>query len=201
MKGLVLASSSPRRKELLAGLGISFEIVPSEVDETLPRTGGFGEALWEVALRKVSKVRGRLRRESWILAADTAVILDVAVFGKPQHRREAADMLRALSGQTHRVVTGVALAGPSFQEAFSVETEVDFRSVSEPEIEWYTSLDEPYDKAGAYAIQGRGASMIKAIRGSYTNVVGLPLAETVMLLERAGLAPWSPLGPFETHGF
>ena len=200
MNGLVLASGSPRRSALLAGLGIPFEIVPSQADETLPRNEAFGEALKQVALRKVSEVRGRLRQKPWILAADTAVIMKIAVFGKPRHRSEAAHMLRALSGQTHRVVTGVALAGPSFQEAFSVETEVDFRPVSEPEIEWYTSLDEPYDKAGAYAIQGCGASMIKAIRGSYTNVVGLPLAETVTLLERAGLAPWSPPRPIGTCG-
>jgi septum formation protein len=100
-------------------------------------------------------------------------------------------MLEALSGRVHQVITAVALLGPDCEQTLSVVTDVGFRELTGPQIAWYTALDEPYDKAGGYAIQGRGAFMVAEIRGSYTNVVGLPMAETVDLLEKQGFAPWS----------
>jgi septum formation protein len=141
-----------------------------------------------VALRKARHVAA-LRPADWVLAADTAVVAQGQVLGKPRDRGDARRMLEALSGRTHRVVTAVALLGPGPPRSISVVTEVTFVTVTPSQLEWYCSLEEPYDKAGAYAIQGRGACLVSAICGSYTNVVGLPMAETVQLLEGAGLSP------------
>ncbi len=186
---LVLASASPRRLDLLARLGIPVEVRPSRVDESLPPGRPLAEALEEVARRKAAAV-AREVGGAWVLAADTAVVLGGRVMGKPRGRKEAREMLRALSGRVHRVVTAVALLGPGTDRTVAVETRVRFRRLSEAEIAWYTGLDEPYDKAGAYGIQGRGAFLVESIEGSYTNVVGLPLSETVDLLRSTGLLPW-----------
>lgn len=191
MSCLILASRSPRRSEFLSALGIPFEVVPSRADETPPPGMGVREALEAVALRKAREVGARAPEESWILAADTAVVAHGEVFGKPRDRSEAQAMLQTLSGRVHSVITGVAFTGPGLEQTLSVETEVLFRPLSAAQIRWYTSLAEPYDKAGGYAIQGQGACLVASISGSYTNVVGLPMAETVELLEGAGLAPWS----------
>jgi septum formation protein len=189
---LILASASPRRRELLAALGIPFEVLPSRADEALPAGLPLRAAVAEVALRKAQEVTSRGESLRWVLGADTVVVLDDRVLGKPCHREEARAMLACLSGRTHRVVTGVALLGPGSREILSVETDVTFQHVTPVQIDWYTSLLEPYDKAGAYAIQGRGAFLVESIRGSYTNVVGLPMTETVRVLERAGLLSWKP---------
>ncbi len=188
---LVLASASPRRLELLGRLGIPVEVRPSRVDESLPPGRPLGEALEAVARRKAAAVAHQVA-PAWVLAADTAVVLGERVMGKPRGPDEAREMLRALSGRVHRVITAVALLGPGADRTVAVETRVRFRRLSEDEIAWYTGLDEPYDKAGAYGIQGRGAFLVESIEGSYTNVVGLPLSETVDLLRPTGLLPWSP---------
>jgi septum formation protein len=187
---LILASASPRRRELLATLGVPFEVVPSRADETFPALLSPRQATERIALRKVQEVRARLAPNRWILGADTSVVVGDEILGKPRDRDEAERMLRTLSGRTHQVVTGVAFSGPAFERCIGVETEVRFRELSGPEIRWYACIDEPYDKAGAYAIQGAGAFLVAAIRGSYTNVVGLPMHETVNLLKEAGLVPW-----------
>jgi septum formation protein len=197
MNHLTLGSESPRRRELLAALGIPFDVVPARVDESLPRDQRIEAALETVALRKAREVSDRAAGRGWTLAADTAVVVGSRVFGKPAGRGEAVGMLQALSGLSHRVITAVALLGPEFERCLAVETEVVFGELSESQIEWYTQLEEPYDKAGAYAIQGRGAFMVAAIHGSYTNVVGLPMAETVGLLEGVGFAPWRAGAPVQ----
>lgn len=190
MSHLILASASPRRSELLAGLGIPFDVVPSRIDEELPGDLPISLAVEDLALRKAREVSGRAAGGRWVLAADTVVLLGTCTMGKPANRGDAQSMLLALSGRTHRVVTGVALLGPDFLRKLSVGTDVTFQRLSPSLIDWYTSHAEPYDKAGAYAIQGRGAVLVKQIQGSYTNVVGLPMAETAALLEEADLTPW-----------
>jgi septum formation protein len=195
MEHLTLGSESPRRRELIAALGIPFDVAPARVDESLPCDRRIESALETVALRKARAVSDRAAVRGWTLAADTAVVVGSRVFGKPTGRGEAVAMLRALSGRSHRVITAVALLGPAFERSLAVETEVVFGDLSESQLDWYTRLEEPYDKAGAYAIQGQGAFMVAAIHGSYTNVVGLPMAETVALLQEAGLTPWPSSAP------
>ncbi len=190
MPVLLLASRSPRRRDLLAAAGIPFEVRPSRADETIPAGLPLGEALQEVALRKAREVAGTASPGAWVLAADTAVVVDGRALGKPRDPGEAREMLQALSGRTHRVITAVALLGPGRDRSVAVETRVRFRRLRPDEIAWYVGLDEPYDKAGAYAIQGRGAFLVQEIEGSYTNVVGLPMSETVDLLRSSGLLPW-----------
>ncbi len=199
MSRLVLASASPRRRELLATAGIDALVFPTGADETLPPEIPLEDGLREVALRKARSARDAFPAD-WILAADTAVVLDRWVLGKPADRKEAAAMLRALSGRSHRVITAVALLGPdSARTARTCTTHVWFRPLDEEQIAWYTALPEPYDKAGAYAIQGSAAGFVERIEGSYTNVVGLPLAETLEMLGGTGLLPWeaprAPAGP------
>lgn len=191
MPRLILASQSPRRRDLLGALGIPFGVVPSHADETLPEGLPVGPALEAVAVRKAREVAEAASEPSWVLGADTAVVVEGRVLGKPRDRRDAVAMLRALSGRTHQVITGVALVGPPHRlHSLRVETEVTFEALTEAQISWYADLEEPYDKAGAYAIQGRGACLVASICGSYTNVVGLPMAETVHLLAQVGLTPW-----------
>lgn len=191
MSLLILASGSPRRRELLGALGIPFEVRQSRADETLFPGLALSDALQDVARRKARNVADAVPAEAWVLAADTEVVLGERVLGKPRDRNEAEAFLRALSGASHRVVTAVAFRGPGVDRSLCVSTQVRFRRLDEPEIAWYASLAEPYDKAGGYAIQGQGAFLVAEIRGSYTNVVGLPMAETADLLAEAGLAPWS----------
>jgi nucleoside triphosphate pyrophosphatase len=186
---LVLASASPRRRALLSGLGLSFESVAPGVDEAVRE----GETPLTYVLRVArdkAAAGARLAPGAVVLAADTAVVLGGAILGKPSGKAEARRMVRALSGRRHVVMTGVALDGAARASAV-VETAVWFRELTEAEIAWYAATGEPLDKAGAYAIQGAGGMLVRRIEGSASNVVGLPLAETVDLLGRAGLSlPW-----------
>lgn len=188
---LVLASASPRRRELLDALQVPFSVVVSHADETLPTGLAPAAAIEAVARAKALEVAARVAAECWVLAADTAVVLGERVLGKPVDRADAEAMLGALAGRTHQVITAVALLGPAREELFSVTTAVRFRPLRTAQVRWYVGLDEPYDKAGAYAIQGQGAFLVEAIDGSYTNVVGLPMAEVANHLEAAGLVPWA----------
>ena len=187
---LVLASGSPRRADLLARLGLDPEVRPADVDET-PRAGEPpGELVVRLARTKASAVAGDgpdLPDDEVVLAADTVVVLDGAALGKPRDRDDAARMLSALSGRTHQVVTGLAACRGDVVEVEQVSTEVTFRALSDAEIAWYLSTGEPDDKAGAYGIQGAAAALVARVAGSDTNVMGLPLAETVVLLRRVGL--------------
>jgi septum formation protein len=187
---LVLASASPRRKGLLEGLRLAFDAVAPGLDESVREGEPPRAYVLRVALEKAA-AGARLRPGALVLAADTAVVLGDAILGKPSGEAEARRMVRALSGKRHSVLTGVALDGAA-RASVVVETAVWFRPLSEAEIAWYASTGEPLDKAGAYAIQGAGGMLLERIEGSASNVVGLPLAETVELLRQAGLKlPWS----------
>lgn len=186
--GLILASSSPRRQELLSLLGISLRIVPSEVDEFLRK----GE-LPEEYVRRLANTKARGVAEKfpdfWVLAADTIVVIKGEVLGKPKDFQEAESMLKKLSDQEHQVITGYCLvkinAGKKIERV--VSSRVKFKKLSQEEINWYINTGEPFDKAGGYAVQGKAAFMIKEIKGSYTNVVGLPLCEVIEDLQELGV--------------
>ncbi len=186
---LVLASASPRRRELLGQLGLRFTVAAADIDET-PHPAEAPEAyVLRLAREKARAVAGRFPG-AWVLAADTTVVLGPELLGKPRDEAEARAMLSRLSGRTHEVHTGVALAGRA-EEALVVRTRVTFRTLSAGEIAWYAGTGEPLDKAGAYAVQGKGGFLVAAVEGSPTNVIGLPLGETLALLERAGVPlPW-----------
>jgi septum formation protein len=188
---LVLASASPRRRELLSRLGLEFEVRPVESDET-PRPGERPEAL--VLRLALAKARAAARPGELALGADTVVAADGALLGKPADDEDARRMLSALSDRGHEVWTGVALVevpaaagtGKLRERARACRTEVVFRVLSESEIDAYVASGEPRDKAGAYAIQGGAASFVARVEGDYTNVVGLPLPLVEELL--AGLS-------------
>jgi septum formation protein len=185
---LVLASASPRRRELLGWLGVPFEADVADVDER-PHPGEPPAALVErLALDKAQAVAAR-RADTWILAADTTVEIDGDLLGKPLDRREALAMLGRLAGREHRVWTGFALIAPggAVHASRVVTSRVRFRSVPPEALAQYAASGEPDDKAGSYAVQGRGAALIEAIDGSFTNVIGLPLAEVERALAEAGL--------------
>lgn len=184
---LILASASPRRSDLLALLGIDFYCLPADCDET-PLPGEPPDQLvHRLAQLKARTVAGQSTGP--VLAADTVVALGQQVFGKPSDRGEAADMLSKLSGQTHHVHTAVVLLTDKGCTSCCISSEVEFRDLSDAEITAYCATGEPDDKAGAYAIQGGAAGFVRRINGSYTGIVGLPLAETRDLLATAGLIP------------
>lgn len=172
---LILASGSPRRLELLRQIGLEPRVVVSRGEEE--KNDATPEQLVLAnALAKGREVRDRLGDRVPILAADTVVALDGEILGKPRDREEAARMLRKLSGRTHRVLTGMALFFQGQVRTHVETTKVEFSPLSEKDIAWYIATGEPLDKAGAYGIQGKAALFIPSIQGSYTNVVGLPLA-------------------------
>ena len=175
----VLASQSPRRRWLLQTVGLDFDVRPADVDET-PRSGEAPEAFAaRIALEKARAVAAELP----VLAADTVVALEGVILQKATDVEDAVRMLVRLSGRTHQVHTAVAVvSGPVAREAL-VTTEVRFRELSVAEIRRYVGTGEPTDKAGAYGIQGAGGALVAELRGSYTNVVGLPLEETLALLK------------------
>jgi len=186
---LVLASGSPRRRAYLDMMGIAHVVLPSGEDEALLEGEPPEEFTLRTARQKAASVAARQPQGTWVLGADTAVVVDDQVLGKPNDLADARRMLHLLSGRGHRVLTAVALwrTGHGLFADFLTQTQVFFRLLSERWLEGYLATGEPMDKAGAYGIQGQGALLVTGITGSYTNVVGLPLAETADLLERAGL--------------
>ena len=183
---LVLASASPRRQELLAGLGVAFTVVPSDIPEEHPAAPP-PEAIAAVALAKARAVALRLPSDAVVLGADTEVVLDGRLLGKPRDAADAVRILRELRGRTHEVITGVALVARGGEEATAVTTRVTMRDYDTPEIEAYVATGEPLDKAGAYGVQGLGARLVARVDGCLTNVVGLPISTTRELLERWGV--------------
>lgn len=186
---LTLASASPRRKELLASLGIEFQVVPSEAEELLLPDESPRQHVMRLSQAKALEVARRQEVPGrWFLGSDTVVLRDETVLGKPADAAEAAAMLRSLSGRSHRVLSGYAIYDRSNgrMESEAVVTRVRFKELTDREIAGYIATGEPFGKAGSYAIQGIGAFMIPAIEGSYSNVVGLPLCEVVAALERLG---------------
>ncbi len=175
-KRIILASKSPRRKELMGLLFPQFEVQASDVDETLPEGVSLGRAVELLALRKGQAVAGA-EPDALVIAADTLVTLGSVILGKPTGREDAARMLRLLSGRVHQVYTGVALLEGERTNRFHCVTDVEFSPLTEEEIRWYLSTGEPFDKAGAYGIQGYGARFIRGVREDFFNVMGLPVNE------------------------
>jgi septum formation protein len=183
---VVLASASPRRRELITLLGVPYEVEPSAYEERLPLTHPDVPALAKhLASEKARDVAARFPERA-VLGADTIVALDDRVYGKPADDADAARMLTELSGRTHQVITAVALVRGGEEVTIAVTTDVTFRSLSGAEIRAYVATGEPLDKAGAYAIQGYGALFITGIRGDYTNVVGFPVPTVAAMLREAG---------------
>lgn len=181
---LILASASPRRKELLELAGIPFEIVPAQVDESCDGTAA--ERVQLLSVRKAREVASRFPGR-FVLAADTLVEYEEAVLGKPSGEKEALRMLHLLSGKTHQVYSGVALISPDGNLYSAMDrSDVTFDTVSEPEIRSYVLSGEPLDKAGAYAVQGRASLWISHLNGNYSSVIGLPMNLVRSLLIRAG---------------
>lgn len=179
---LVLASRSPRRIDLLSQLGLTADVVPADIDET-PVVGENPVAYVErLARAKAHAVFGRVDPASTVLAADTTVDLDGVVLGQPVDDSDARRMLKMLSGRTHRVHTGVAVVSATAEAATVVTSLVTFVAVTDELLEWYIATGESAGKAGSYAIQGHGAVLVETVRGSTSNVVGLPLRETAALL-------------------
>ena len=191
---LVLASSSPRRRELLSGLSLDFEIQPSDLDESSDIKDPV-ELVAFLALAKAKDVAAKISESETdaerilVLGADTVVALGSEIMGKPQSREEAYDMLMRLSGTEHKVFTGVAIVElPSGRQSSKVQsTSVFFRKLKTEEAWFYASSDEPMDKAGAYALQGTASAFIDRVEGCYTNVIGLPVSDTVQLLREFGV--------------
>lgn len=179
---LILASGSPRRRELLEGLGVRFKVRPVDLDES-PL---LGEAPGDYVLRlAIEKAAARVEPGELVLAADTTVVVDGEILGKPRDDDDACRMLRLLAGREHAVLTGIALHG-SGKAAEVDETLVRFAPLSPAEIDWYVATGEPRDKAGAYAIQGLGSLFVEGVEGSYSNVVGLPVPRMYRLFARLG---------------
>ena len=188
MRRIVLASASPRRKELLRQIGLRFEVDPGDYDEEAASASGPEEIARELSLGKARSVAGR-HADAIIIAADTLVVLGDRVFGKPRTAAEAWDMLRALHGRTHSVITGFTIIDTANGRAVtrSAETRVHLRKLAPGEIDAYVRTREPLGKAGGYAIQGRGAVLVDRIEGDYSNVVGLPLAALTQALGEFGV--------------
>ena len=181
---IILASQSPRRKQLLEWAEIPFEIIVKETDEHFPPGIAPEEVAVYIARNKALAVQ-EIAADKTVLAADTIVVLGDHIIGKPVHREDAVSMLLALSGEKHRVVTGVVIRKGEVEISFADVTEVEFHSISEQEIEFYVDKYKPYDKAGAYAIQEWiGVVGIKSIHGDFYNVMGLPVSRVVRELHR-----------------
>ena len=185
---LILASKSPRRRYLLEQAGIGFSVIPSNLDENSIPLSSPKTYVRHLAEAKAKDVSVRYT-DSWVIGADTMVFIDDTMLGKPGSRSEARKMLRRLSGRSHQVLTGYCICCQTADRLFSetVITDVFIKELTELQIDWYISSGEPFDKAGAYAIQGIGSFLVKHIQGSYTNVVGLPVCEVVEFLIDAGV--------------
>jgi septum formation protein len=180
MDRIVLASQSPRRKQLLEWAEIAFDVIVSEADEGYPEGLPVEQVPVHIARNKALAVKQKLSREPLILAADTIVVLDTAIIGKPANRQEAIEILSRLSGSKHRVITGVVMMKGKKEIAFADTTEVWFHELNTREIEFYVDKYQPYDKAGAYAIQEWiGVTGIKSISGDFYNVMGLPVSRVI----------------------
>jgi septum formation protein len=184
----ILASASPRRRELLASIGLDFDVLPSHVPEVL-REGEAPEEYVARLSRDKADALATAHPARWVIAADTTVLLGEELLEKPAGPADAARMLGAIAGKTHIVYTGVTLQNveSSYRETRVAETEVRMLPLTDTEIDWYVRTGEPLDKAGAYAAQGIGGVFIESIHGSYSNVVGLPLATLYQMLRRAGI--------------
>ncbi|MFK8017340.1 MAG: nucleoside triphosphate pyrophosphatase [Gammaproteobacteria bacterium] len=183
---LVLASASPRRADLLRQIGVAFDVVPAAIDERQRDRESPQPYVERMAREKAAKVAA-CHGDAVVLAADTSVVVDDEVLGKPEDAQAAARMLGALSGREHDVITAVAISAGSVLREVVTCTRVAMREIAQHEMHRYWQSGEPSDKAGGYAIQGLGAVFVRAIHGSYSGVVGLPLCETAELLQQSGI--------------
>ena len=183
---LILASASPSRADLLAAAGFAFDVTPVEIDERV-LAGEQATAYVERLARQKTRLAARRNPGRPVLGADTAVVVDDRILGKPADAAEAAVMLRMLSGRSHDVVTGVAVCLDGREAGEVACTRVRFLQLSDAEIAWYVASGEPFDKAGAYAVQGLASRFVESIDGSYSNVVGLPVATVCRLLRHLGV--------------
>ena len=185
---IILASNSPRRRHLLAQAGLNFSVIPSAVDEQEVAISDPEDYARTLAESKALDISAK-HPDSWVIGADTIVLIEQQILGKPQSKEDARDMLRRLSGKIHQVYTGYCICSKSEKQMFSetVKTDVYFKELSDQEIEWYIQTGEPFDKAGGYGIQGIGSFLVKRINGSYTNVVGLPGCEVIDFLIKEGV--------------
>ena len=184
---LILASGSPRRRQLLTDLGLEFDVHVSDIDETPLLNEPARRYAERLASEKAADVASAHDSARVVLAADTTVVLDGNILGKPESKEHGLEMLMQLSGRRHLVLTGVAVTGNGRAQVLSVATEVVFRALTPDEVAWYWNTGEPRDKAGGYGLQGIGAAFVKTLSGSYSNVIGLPLSETVDLLRGFGV--------------
>lgn len=190
MRKIVLASASPRRRELLERIGVQFEVLPTEGEEKTTKANP-GEAVEELALQKAARSRALQEDDVMVIGSDTVVVLDDRILGKPGSEEEAEAMLRTLQGRSHRVCTGVAVLlkekGKLRQTVFHEEAEVEIWPMSEEEIRNYVATGEPMDKAGAYGIQGVFCVYVKGIRGDYNTIVGFPVSRFYQEMKQQGI--------------
>ncbi|MCL2397197.1 MAG: Maf family protein [Defluviitaleaceae bacterium] len=193
---IILASASPRRRQLMAQLGINCEIIESNADETA--SGPADKQVEELAVRKAQAVRRQIDGEAIIIAADTLVAIDGQILAKPTDAAEAFAMLKTLQGRQHTVYTGVALIKTDKEDhlhSFVEAADVFFRPLTDWEIEGYIATGEPFDKAGAYGVQDIGAALVARVEGDYYTVVGLPLSRLVVALDNMGVDIWGKMRP------
>ena len=176
MPKIILASASPRRKELMELAGYDFEVICADIVEVVPEEAMPQEVVMSLALQKAQAVAAE-HKKAVVIGSDTVVALDGKILGKPHSEQEACEMLRSLSGRTHKVFTGVAIVCGGKVKNFFDETDVEFYSLGDDEIKKYVATGEPTDKAGAYGIQGKGSVLVKRINGDFFSVMGLPIAK------------------------
>jgi len=186
---IILASSSPRRKKLLAQMGLQFEVIPSECKENFLPEQSPAEIATKLALDKAKNVSAKIQEPALVIGADTIVVRENKILGKPKDKDEAYSMLCQLQGQVHQVITGLAVIDTQSGRCLTgyERTQVELAPLTPQEIKWYISTGEPMDKAGAYAIQGFGGILIKRISGCYHNVVGLPIHRLWVMLKQMGI--------------
>lgn len=184
---IILASGSPRRKQLLEMLGLEFQVIPAKGEEVIPHGAGPDEAVQALSAQKAASVAAERPAEDVIIAADTIVWHEGRVYGKPHSRQQAVEMLRSLSGRTHQVYTGVSVIHAGRELLEYEMSRVSFRPLSEEEIQRYVDTGEPMDKAGAYGAQGKAALFVRGIEGDFFNVMGLPLCRLGEMLKEQGV--------------
>ena len=180
---LILASQSPRRRELMEKLHLPFQVMAATVDETLDLSAGLQSAMEELAWRKADCI-WRQHPEAIVIGADTVVVRDGEILGKPHDEKEAVRMLKSLSGRIHQVMTGVCVLSSERKECFCDVSEVEFYPLREDQIRRYVATGEPMDKAGAYGIQGEGFFLVKRINGDFYSIMGFPAARTARVLKK-----------------
>lgn len=188
-KKIILASASPRRKDLLKNIGLAFEIIPSEVDEILENKPFSCELIENIALEKVVDVSGKIKDPAIIIGSDTVVVLEGRILGKPKDRQDAFNMLKFMSGKTHQVVSAIVVYESESKKLVknSVTTDVTFREIEDEEINSYLDTEDYADKAGAYAIQGKAALFVEKINGCYFNIVGISVYKLAKILKEFGV--------------